>query len=89
MSFLEFVQKFTDCPQTFQIVQILKLPLHSICSNKLIKTLNILKENMVYLSNCKSQQKLYQEQLFYSSSTEAKTTLFMYLFIHLDYTHLL
>lgn len=47
---------------------------------------------MVYLSNCKSQKKLYQEQLFYWNSIETEAALFMCLFIrflYLGYNYLL
>lgn len=52
-----------------------------------------MKSFIVYPSNCKNQQKLYQKQLFYSSGVEIETPLFICLFIiffiHLGYTYLL
>ena len=51
-----------------------------------------MKAFVVYASNCKNQQKLYQKQLFYSSSVETETLLFIcfliIFFIHLGYTYL-
>lgn len=59
------------------MVQILKLLLHFSCSNKLIKNVKTIFKRtfIVYISNCKSQQKLYQKQLFFLS--------IYYIFLHL------